>query len=283
MSQSVTASQADIQGITQSISDYMECWYGAGHEKLPAAIHPTIVKRKFPTNPDTGNTVIRQSSSFQLLEIAKFCAKEENHLPREQWRNDITVYDVFQNIASAKAIGSSWVDYIHLAKLDGRWQIMHIAFDNPREQDKPREQAKPREPANAGQDSETDLAMINQALVDYMESWYCGGYERFTRAVHPALVKRGFYPLRFGGGIAISVSTVSDMTENLRASSLKGKQRPKDEWQADITIFDVFQTVATAKAVGAGWVDYVHLAKMNGEWKIVNILYDLPQRCVLST
>ncbi len=260
----VTASRADVQDITRAISDYMVCWYGAGYEKLPAAIHPTIVKRKFPTNLDTGNTVIRQTTSFQLLENAKFCAQEQNHRPKDQWRNDITIYDVFQNIASAKAIGSSWVDYIHLAKLDGRWQIMHIAFDNP------------REPLDAGQDSETDLEMINQALVDYMESWYCGGYERFTRAVHPALVKRGFYPLRLGGGIAISVSTVSDMIENLRASSLKGNPRPTDEWRADITIFDVFQTVATAKSVGAGWVDYVHLAKMNGEWKIVNILYDLP-------
>ncbi len=256
----VTASQADTQAIAQAISDYMECWYGVGHEKLPAAIHPTIVKRKFPTNPDTGNAFIRQTTSFQLLEVAKFCAQEEHHLPQERQRNDITIYDVFQNIASAKAIGSSWVDYIHLAKLDGRWQIMHIAFDNPCESE---------------QDAETDLEMINQTLVDYMESWYCGGYERLERAIHPALVKRGFYPMRHGG-IAISVSTVSEMIENLRASSLKGEPRPKDQWRADISIFDVFQTVATAKAIGAGWVDYVHLAKMNGDWKIVNILYDLP-------
>ena len=66
------------------------------------------------------------------------------------------------------------------------------------------------------------------------------------------------------------------MTENLRASSLRGNHRPKDQWRADITVFDVFQTVATAKTIGAGWVDYVHLAKVNGEWKIVNILYDRP-------
>lgn len=261
----VTASQADIQDITRAISDYMLCWYGAGHEKLLGAIHPTIVKRKFPTNPDTGNTVIKQPSFFQLVEIAKFCARDENRAPTDKWRNDITIYDVFQNIASARAIGSSWVDYIHLAKLDGQWQIMHIAFDNPHEQD------------NGRQDhDETDLEMINQALLDYMESWYCGGYERFTQAIHPALVKRGFYPLRLGGAIALSVSTVSDMIENLRASALKSKPRPRDQWRADITVFDVFQTVATAKAIGAGWVDYVHLAKVNGEWKLVNILYDRP-------
>jgi hypothetical protein len=257
----VTASQADIQDITRAISDYMLCWYGAGHEKLPGAINPTIVKRKFDTNSDTGNTVIKQPSYFQLVEIAKFCAQEENRKPQDQWRNDITIYDVFKNIASAKAIGSYWVDYIHLAKLDGQWQILHIAFDNPRD---------------GGQGAANDLEMINQALLDYMESWYCGGHERFTQAVHPALVKRGFYPLRLGGGIALSLSTVSDMTENLRASALKGKARPKDQWRADITVFDVFQTVATAKAIGAGWVDYVHVAKVNGEWKLVNILYDRP-------
>ena len=34
-----------------------------------------------------------------------------------------------------------------------------------------------------------------------------------------------------------------------------------------------------AKAVMSGWIDYMHLAKWNGEWKIVNVLWELkPQK-----
>ena len=39
---------------------------------------------------------------------------------------------------------------------------------------------------------------------------------------------------------------------------------------------DTYQQIATAKTVGDGWIDYLHLAEVNGEWKIINILYDRP-------
>jgi len=90
-------------------------------------------------------------------------------------------------------------------------------------------------------------------------------------------VKRGFYPLGQSGVNAISISTYSEMVERVRASSLSDKPcRPKNEWVVDIEILDVYQQIATAKTIGDGWVDYVHLADVNGEWKIVNILYDRP-------
>ena len=52
--------------------------------------------------------------------------------------------------------------------------------------------------------------------------------------------------------------------------------RPKEEWVVEIEILDIYQQIATAKAVGNGWVDYFHLADVNGDWKIINILYDRP-------
>jgi hypothetical protein len=256
---SAAAPQVDIDGIVQAITDYMEPWYGAGHEKLAHAIHPTIVKRKFYTIPRTGVFVLRQVNSQQLIELAK---DTEIHPRREdgEWRCDIVVYDIFENIATAKSIGSTWTDYIHLAKLDGRWQIMHILFDNPREDVPP-----------------ADDAAINQTIRDYMESWYCYEAERLAKSFHPALVKRGFYPLREGGATCISISTVSEMVERVKSSSMSGRPlRPKSEWIVEIEIYDIYQQIATAKAVGDGWVDYLHLADVNGEWKLVNILYDRP-------
>ena len=40
--EAVNASQNNIDGIVQSITDYMEPWYGAGHEKLVDAIHRSL-------------------------------------------------------------------------------------------------------------------------------------------------------------------------------------------------------------------------------------------------
>lgn len=251
--------QEDLDGIVQAITDYMEPWYGAGHEKLVYAIHPTIVKRKFYPILGTGKFVLRQVNAQQLIELAK---DSDIHPKKDakEWHCDIVIYDVFQNIATAKAVGSTWSDYIHLAKIDDRWQIMHILFENPRE-----------DVAPANSDA------IEQTILDYMESWYSTEYERLEKSFHPALVKRGFYPLRQGGAACISISTVSEMVERVKASSMSGKPgRPKDEWVVETEIYDTYQQIATAKTVGDGWVDYLHLADVNGEWKIINILYDRP-------
>ena len=257
----VIAPQADIDGIIQSITDYMEPWYGAGHEKLVDAIHPTIVKRKFYSISETGVFVLRQVNAHQLIEIAKDSSTHPQK-PVSEWRNDITIFDVFQNIATAKSVGATWTDFIHLAKLDGRWQIMHILFENPHD-DVP--------PVNTN--------AIRQTLLDYMESWYSREYERLERSFYPAVVKRGFYPLGSTGVNCISISTFSEMVERVRASSLSRKPRhPKEKWIVEIEILDVYQQIATAKTVGDGWVDYIHLADVNGEWKIINILYDRPRK-----
>lgn len=247
----------DVEAIWQAISDYMQCWYGVGHERLPGAIHPTIYKRKFPLNPYTKKPVLIEVTASQLIESARFCAEEEHHPPKTEWINDITIFDLFQNIATAKAVGAGWVDYIHLAKIDGSWKIMHILCDNPR---------------NDGQQPDYDA--VNEIILDYMESWYSWECQRLESAFHPALVKRGFYPHGQSGNIVLAVSSVSEMVERVKASYLRGERRPIEEWVCDIDIFDVYQGIATAKAVGSGWVDYIHLADTDDGWKIVNIFYE---------
>ena len=43
----------------------------------------------------------------------------------------------------------------------------------------------------------------------------------------------------------------------------------------DVTILDIYQNAASARIYASGWVDYLHLAKWNGRWVIVNVLWEL--------
>jgi hypothetical protein len=54
-----------------------------------------------------------------------------------------------------------------------------------------------------------------------------------------------------------------------------GKQIPAAKQQKDVTILDVFGNAASVKIVAADWVDYLHVAKFNGKWVIVNVLWEL--------
>jgi hypothetical protein len=43
-------------------------------------------------------------------------------------------------------------------------------------------------------------------------------------------------------------------------------------------ILDVYENAASVKVVASDWIDYLHLAKWNGSWKIVNVLWELKPR-----
>ncbi len=54
-----------------------------------------------------------------------------------------------------------------------------------------------------------------------------------------------------------------------------GKQTPKEKQLKEITILDVFENAASVKIVASDWIDYLHIAKFNGRWVIVNVLWEL--------
>ena len=54
-----------------------------------------------------------------------------------------------------------------------------------------------------------------------------------------------------------------------------GKKTPKESRQKDITILDFYEDMASVKVVFTGWIDYVHMARFNGRWVIVNVLWHL--------
>jgi len=52
--------------------------------------------------------------------------------PRPQFyrRCEVTILDVSDSIASAKVVSEPFVDYLHLAKLDGRWSIVNVLYED---------------------------------------------------------------------------------------------------------------------------------------------------------
>lgn len=117
-----------------------------------------------------------------------------------------------------------------------------------------------------------DEAAIRGAALDYIEGWYEGDAARMERAVHPDLVKRIVVMAPQG------VSALNTMNSyELVASTGRGggsDTAPEDQHK-DVTILDVYGDAASVRIYASGWVDYLHLARWNGEWKIVNVLWEL--------
>jgi hypothetical protein len=45
--------------------------------------------------------------------------------------------------------------------------------------------------------------------------------------------------------------------------------------RTDVTILDIYEGTASARVDASDWIDYMHLALWNGEWKIVNVLWQV--------
>ena len=127
-------------------------------------------------------------------------------------------------------------------------------------------------PSLALADADADRAAIKQAALDYAEGWYEGNAERMERALHPELAKR---IARTNPEGRSRLDQMSAMTLVQFTRNGGGKNTPKEKQQKDVTILDVFGNAATVKLEMSGWIDYLHVARFNGRWVIVNVLWEL--------
>jgi hypothetical protein len=117
-----------------------------------------------------------------------------------------------------------------------------------------------------------DSVAIRQTALDYIEGWYTGDHERMAQAVHTHLVKRivATHP-KTGEQVFRDQDSTALVTATKKGY---GTKIPDAKRQKDVTILDVFEGAASVKIVAADWVDYLHLVKQDGKWKIINVLWE---------
>jgi hypothetical protein len=120
--------------------------------------------------------------------------------------------------------------------------------------------------------SAADSAAIRATALDYIEGWYTGNAERMERAVHPDLAKRIINTDQRGRNV---LGHQSAMTLVLNTRRGGGKETPFAEQRKDVRILDIFGNTASVRIDAGTWVDYLHVARWNGRWVIVNVLWEL--------
>jgi hypothetical protein len=118
----------------------------------------------------------------------------------------------------------------------------------------------------------SDQDAIRATCLDYIEGWYTADAARMERSLHPDLAKRMVYRDEKGRPHLHQLSAMG-LVQGTRDGG--GKQTPAAEQEKEVTVLDVYQNAASAKIVASGWIDYLHLARWNGQWKIVNVLWEL--------
>ena len=120
--------------------------------------------------------------------------------------------------------------------------------------------------------SDADKAAITATALDYIEGWYEGNADRMERSLSPDLAKR-IVMANPQGRSSLQQMTAMSLVQGVKRGG--GKDTPKEKQQKDVTILDVYENAACVKIVASGWIDYLHIAKFNGRWIIVNVLWEL--------
>jgi hypothetical protein len=124
--QTITASTADQAAIKQTALDYIEGWYEGNAERMERALHPELAKRIVRTN-DKGQSRLNQTSAMNLVRDTREGYGKNTSKDKQQ--KDVMILDVFENAASVKLVASDWIDYLHIAKFNGRWVIINVLWE----------------------------------------------------------------------------------------------------------------------------------------------------------
>lgn len=121
-----TASPADTAAIKQTALDYIKGWFEGNAERMERSLHPKLVKRIVKLD-GSGKNTLDQMSAMMLVEYTREGGGRD--VPKSKQQKDVVILDVFENAASVKVIATDWVDYLQMAKFDGRWVIVNVLWE----------------------------------------------------------------------------------------------------------------------------------------------------------
>lgn len=108
---------------------------------------------------------------------------------------------------------------------------------------------------------------------DYFEGWYDGDTIRMKRALHPELRKTIMIPAKSKKGQTLYHSNKKEMVGFTKIGY--GKTEPRDSLNHTYKVLDIYNgVISIVRAESFQFVDYLQLIKYNGEWKILNVLWE---------
>ena len=119
----------DKKAVEKAILNYVEAFYEADTSKAYESVAPYIAKRGYYTQ--NGEPREATMSFEQLVNLSKRWKQNQNitaDTPKK-----ITVFEILDKTASAKVEAKWGIDYFHLGKVNGKWMIINVLWqEHPR-------------------------------------------------------------------------------------------------------------------------------------------------------
>ena len=118
----------DREAVKQAVLDYVEALYEADSARIERSVHRDLFKLGFERDKD--GTYKPYKMTYQELYDLAGRWNKTGRIPKNS-KKEIVVFDVADQTASAKLTAMWGIDYLHLAKFDGKWMITDILWQTP--------------------------------------------------------------------------------------------------------------------------------------------------------
>ena len=242
----------DAEAVRAAALDYVDGFYESDGARIERGVHPSLQKVTVEKTP-WGTDLLKGMDRASLVEFAGLGGVT---LPVAERKLRVTSFARSGNIATVEIDSARFRDYAHVAKINDQWRVINVLWAM-------------HTPVSADEPTPEDLAAIEQAGLDYVGGYYAGSAERIGRALHPRLQKVVVRKLPNGREF-FHYATADGLVDYTRTG--QGKKAP-EECNVTVTIHTVYGGIATVTVESSEYLDYAHVAKLDGKWKIVNVLW----------
>ncbi|MBA2725779.1 MAG: nuclear transport factor 2 family protein [Actinomycetota bacterium] len=115
--------EADRAAVEAVACEYFEAWFAGDPARMQAVLHPRLVKRYLAEDGSGPSRALDGSDMVQRTGDGG----GSDHSPEERLF-DVEVADVYGDIASVIVRSVIYREYLHIGRVEGRWQIVDAFF-----------------------------------------------------------------------------------------------------------------------------------------------------------
>lgn len=112
-----------------------------------------------------------------------------------------------------------------------------------------------------------DIDAVTAAALDYIDGYAGADPERHARAYHPECMKRR-YAVDADSGVTELVQIPPRTMVDYAATV-----QPIDDCDREVVIDAISEDIASVRIYSCRWVDFAHVVKARGEWKLFHVTW----------
>jgi hypothetical protein len=116
---------SDETAVRGTVSDYIEGYYTGDASRVERSLHPHYLKHMIITGVDEQLRIVDKTGLELVQEVRTHGPSD---LPVSERKEQISVLDIKDDMASVKLVAAHWMDYMTLLKSNGRWKIVSVVL-----------------------------------------------------------------------------------------------------------------------------------------------------------